>query len=50
MQLLLSDNGIIMADNSLSALVYDVDGSRRTALHMFNQRVKNKTHISIYNN
>jgi len=45
MRPLLSENGIIMADNTLSALVYDEDDSRRDALHMFNQHVKNDARV-----
>jgi len=36
-----SENGVILADNSLSALLYDEDDNRRVALHQFNQHVKN---------
>ncbi len=42
---LLSKDGIILADNTLSALVYDDDDSRRTALHLFNQHVKNDARV-----
>lgn len=42
---LLSPNGIILADNSLSALLYDDDDVRRVALHRFNQHVKNDTRV-----
>jgi len=42
---LLAENGSILADNTLSALVYDEDDSRRKALHQFNQHVKNDTRV-----
>jgi len=42
---LLAKYGVILADNTLSALVYDEDDSRRKALHEFNQRVKNDTRV-----
>jgi len=42
---LLSDTGIIMADNTLSALVYDEEDGRRDALHRFNQHVKNDQRV-----
>ena len=42
---LLSENGIILADNSLSALLYDEDDDRRVALHQFNQHVKNDERV-----
>jgi len=42
---LLSESGSILADNTLSALVYDEEDSRRTALHEFNQYVKNDTRV-----
>lgn len=42
---LLSPNGIILADNSLSALLYDDGDVRRVALHRFNQHVKNDTRV-----
>jgi len=42
---LLAENGSILADNTLSALVYDDDDSRRTALHQFNQHVKNDSRV-----
>ena len=39
---LLSKDGIILADNSLCALLYDQDTDvRSTKLHEFNQHVKN---------
>lgn len=39
---LLESNGIILADNSLCALLYDQDSDvRSTKLHEFNQHVKN---------
>jgi predicted O-methyltransferase YrrM len=42
---LLSENGIILADNSLSALLYDEGDERRLALHRFNQYVKNDDRV-----
>merc|ERR1712150_163153 len=42
---LLSENGIILADNSLSALLYDQGDDRRVALHEFNQYVKNDNRV-----
>ena len=42
---LLSENGVILADNSLSALLYDEDDNRRVALHQFNQHVKNDDRV-----
>eukprot|EP00549_Striatella_unipunctata_P000431 CAMPEP_0118688430 /NCGR_PEP_ID=MMETSP0800-20121206/8918_1 /TAXON_ID=210618 ORGANISM="Striatella unipunctata, Strain CCMP2910" /NCGR_SAMPLE_ID=MMETSP0800 /ASSEMBLY_ACC=CAM_ASM_000638 /LENGTH=939 /DNA_ID=CAMNT_0006585693 /DNA_START=30 /DNA_END=2849 /DNA_ORIENTATION=+ len=42
---LLAEGGVILADNSLSALVYDEDDSRRVALHQFNQTVKNDKRV-----
>ena len=42
---LLSKNGIILADNSLSALLYDEGDYRRLALHQFNQYVKNDDRV-----
>merc|ERR1711957_193311 len=36
---LLADNGCILADNSLCALVYDKDDIRRQRLHEFNRMV-----------
>uniref|UniRef100_A0A0G4GH33 Uncharacterized protein n=1 Tax=Chromera velia CCMP2878 TaxID=1169474 RepID=A0A0G4GH33_9ALVE len=40
MEGLLSEEGVIMADNSLCALVYEEGDSRRDALHRFNQHVR----------
>lgn len=37
---LLSENGFIMADNALCALLYDADDERSQKLHEFNQHVK----------
>jgi len=42
---LLAEGGCILADNTLSALVYDEDDSRREALHLFNQHVKNDARV-----
>ena len=42
---LLAEGGIIMADNSLSALLYDETDDRRVALHKFNQLVKNDDRV-----
>jgi len=42
---LLAKNGVVLADNTLSALVYDEDDSRRKALHQFNQHVKNDSRV-----
>merc|ERR1712124_75568 len=42
---LLADGGCILADNTLSALVYDANDSRRKALHNFNQHVKNDDRV-----
>jgi len=42
---LLAEGGCILADNTLSALVYDEDDSRREALHLFNQHVKNDERV-----
>ena len=42
---LLSDDGFILADNSLCALLYDADDNRRQALHDFNQKVKNDSRV-----
>merc|ERR1719148_486849 len=42
---LLSEDGVILADNSLSALLYDKDDNRRVALHDFNQHVKNDNRV-----
>ena len=45
MRPLLAEGGMIMADNTLSALVYDEEDSRRKALHLFNQHVKNDERV-----
>ena len=37
---LLAPGGVIMADNSLCALVYDEGDERRQRLHDFNRRVR----------
>jgi len=42
---LLAEDGVILADNSLSALVYDESDDRRVALHNFNQLVKNDDRV-----
>merc|ERR1712214_199762 len=42
---LLADGGCILADNTLSALVYDEDDKRRNALHLFNQHLKNDERV-----
>ncbi|KAL7568105.1 hypothetical protein ACA910_019503 [Epithemia clementina (nom. ined.)] len=42
---LLAPDGIILADNTLSALVYDESDNRRVALHQFNQHVKNDPRV-----
>ena len=42
---LLAEGGCILAENTLSALVYDEDDSRREALHLFNQHVKNDARV-----
>ena len=42
---LLAKDGVILADNSLCALVYDEDDDRRLALHQFNQAVKNDPRV-----
>ena len=43
---LLEKNGIIMADNSLCALLYDQEGDMRSKrLHDFNQHVKNDKRV-----
>ena len=42
---LLSENGFIMADNSLCALLYDAEDSRSVDLHRFNQHVKNDARV-----
>jgi len=39
----LNPNGIILADNSLCALLYDDSDIRSQKLHEFNQYVKNDT-------
>jgi len=42
---LLADNGIIMADNVLCALLYDKTDFRSQKLHEFNQYVKNDPRV-----
>ena len=42
---MLTPSGFIMADNSLCALLYDEDDSRRQALHDFNQMIKNDKRV-----
>merc|ERR1711892_16162 len=42
---LLAEDGVILADNSLCALLYDADDDRRVALHHFNQVVKNDDRV-----
>lgn len=42
---LLAEGGIILADNALSALLYDEGDERRVALHNFNQHVKNDPRV-----
>ena len=42
---LLADNGCILADNSLCALVYDKDDIRRQRLHEFNVMVANDDRV-----
>jgi len=42
---LLAENGIIMADNTLCALLYDQTDVRSTKLHEFNQYVKNDKRV-----
>mmetsp|Transcript_31485 Transcript_31485/g.36329 ORF Transcript_31485/g.36329 Transcript_31485/m.36329 type:complete len:953 (+) Transcript_31485:178-3036(+) len=42
---LLAEDGVILADNSLCALLYDTDDSRRVALHHFNQVVKDDDRV-----
>ena len=37
---LLSEKGLILADNSLCAVLYDADDFRRQKLHEFNQHVR----------
>lgn len=39
----MNPNGIILADNSLCALLYDDSDIRSQKLHEFNQYVKNDT-------
>uniref|UniRef100_A0A7S3XWX0 3-dehydroquinate synthase domain-containing protein n=1 Tax=Heterosigma akashiwo TaxID=2829 RepID=A0A7S3XWX0_HETAK len=38
---LLAEDGMVLADNSLCALLYDAEDERSTRLHEFNQYVKN---------
>ena len=42
---LLADDGIILADNSLCALLYDQSDMRSQKLHEFNQLVKNDKRV-----
>ena len=42
---LLADDGIIMADNVLGALLYDKSDFRSQKLHEFNQYVKNDPRV-----
>ena len=42
---LLADDGIILADNSLCALLYDKTDMRSQKLHEFNQLVKNDKRV-----
>lgn len=42
---MLTPSGFILADNSLCALLYDSDDSRRQALHDFNQMVKHDKRV-----
>lgn len=42
---LLADDGIMLADNSLCALLYDSDDMRSHRLHDFNQHVKNDDRV-----
>jgi len=42
---LLADDGIMLADNSLCALLYDADDMRSQRLHDFNQHVKNDERV-----
>merc|ERR1711990_794629 len=42
---LLADDGIILADNSLCALLYDQADMRSQKLHEFNQMVKNDKRV-----
>jgi len=42
---LLAEGGVILADNSLCALLYDAGDERRQRLHEFNQQVKNDPRV-----
>jgi len=42
---LLADNGVILADNSMCALLYDQTDMRSQKLHEFNQLVKNDKRV-----
>merc|ERR1711988_1708044 len=42
---LLADNGVILADNSMCALLYDQADMRSQKLHEFNQVVKNDKRV-----
>ena len=42
---LLADDGCILADNSLCALVYEKDDIRRQRLHEFNTMVSNDDRV-----
>jgi predicted O-methyltransferase YrrM len=42
---LLAEGGVILADNSLCALLYDAGDERRQKLHEFNQQVKNDPRV-----
>jgi len=42
---LLADDGVILADNSLCALLYDGNDMRSQKLHEFNQYVKNDKRV-----
>lgn len=42
---LLAENGIILADNSMCALLYDSTDMRSQKLHEFNQMVKNDKRV-----
>lgn len=42
---LLSQNGFILADNSMCALLYDAKDERSQKLHEFNQFVKNDPRV-----
>lgn len=42
---MLTEDGFILADNSMCALLYDSDDPRRQALHEFNQMVKNDPRV-----